>query len=266
MLQFIITCVIAWFLYEKVFRVGAQIGNEYLKKESKRLIDLLNEKPLPITEIKRDYHIKLIAPSPLIFNDTIRYIADPSDIIGIYVHTVVDLLPNGIQQIRELPKAPQLWRDEYGSYRVVHEEKSGFYSMQYITYTPDVCPICGEKIWYNAPIHPLTNNPVNTSMSLDSESRYCKKCREQLNKVDTEAYYPFFIDSVGHKLITSSDDKFEEYMNMCNAIPFADTEKDRVGYNEISSFYDEALRNSTLTEYTKNIGVAHNWLLCKGLK
>lgn len=180
--------------------------------------------------------------------DDISFCADPSDIIG-----------KTDTHVGELQ-----WEDENGVYEAIkcttNNGKDVVMYHNFYLYHPKKCQICGAVIDYKHPIHPNTHNKVYTGAAPDSESRFCNNCRERFTH-NTEAYYPFFIDTINQKIITYQDkEEFTEYMKTCSLLNIKDEELERLGYNEISKAYDVLLRCSTQIEYTKNQHVANNWL------
>ena len=242
-MKYILFAIVLFFLFKHLKRIS-DLGEVYIKSQTQTQCEDVKPKKHP------KYKKGLLVYNPDRFTrseDNIAFCADPSDIIG-----------KTDTHVGELQ-----WEDENGVYEAVkctNNLKEVVMYHNFYTYHPKRCQVCGAIIDYEPPIHPNTRNKVDTGAAPDSESRFCSKCRERFTH-NTEAYYPFFIDTVNQKIITYEDkEEFTEYMKTCSLLNIKDEELKRLGYGEISKAYDVLLRCSTQIEYIKNQHVADNWL------
>lgn len=140
----------------------------------------------------------------------------------------------------------------------------------YFRYIPQHCPMCGEDINYR-PKQDVINGgaPVETAVLSDSHDRYCPRCNEILLR-NTETYYPFFIDTLNHKIITSHNKKlFTKYMEDVSDVRFIRKwvkEVEERGEMDWANFNESLLTKEQLSEYTKNQHVVDMWHRLKVLK
>lgn len=141
----------------------------------------------------------------------------------------------------------------------------------YFRYVPHHCAFCGESLLPYKPKKDVINGggPVETAVLSDSHERYCPRCNEILMR-NTETYYPFFIDTLNHRIITSKEKKaFTKYMEDVSDARFIRKwvkESEDRGDRELFTFNDSLLTKEQLSEYTKNEHVVDMWHRLKVLK
>ena len=160
------------------------------------------------------------------------------------------------------------WYGPYGCYEAYMVRSTKTDQLEpmgnYFRYIPQHCPICGEFINYRPNATDILNGsgPVETSVLSDSHARYCPSCNEILHH-NTETYYPFFIDTLNHKLITSQNKRaFTKYMEEVSdmrSIRKWIKEADDQNRLDWVHFDETLLTKEQLSEYTKNEHVVDMW-------
>lgn len=270
MLEFILSVILGLIIYKYVFQANIKIGDDYINNRIKE-IECGVEKTARSNELTDPisgyvsvptgywYHLKEIA----INRNSLcgKYLVQPQGhMVGTmtipplcYYADPSDVLYGTVEHLKD-----KEWQEDNEGYYTTVEENQLNYNL--FEYHPVRCPICGKEVVYEAPKHPNTKAAINTSVASDSVSRYCEDCRNLLEHGVDETYFPFYIDTISKTLVKSSDkEKFEFYMERVRNAKLYDQHLKEVPYQEADNLYDVSLRDSTLTEFTKNYTAVDMW-------
>lgn len=268
MFTFIVSCIIAYSFYKHIMNKANKINTNYKYNSSSKFVPL--PKPHTFTgdsTVKRaygklDYYVN--KEGEIFFEGV--FLPNKYDFNYFCSHSSV--LSASIEHMGET-----MYEDDNGYYTAIttintygkHVPLSN-----YFYYTPTKCQICGSDI--PRMIRPLdykSGSDIYTGDLSDSFERYCPHCLARLRN-NTETFYPFYIDTLNKKLITTKDcKKFRDYMDIVYDVKHNQAGIHGVNVSdefESTPYYSDICRFNVLDEYKKNEHIVDMWQTIKDLR